>query len=204
MTTSSPSTEGEGDERFHIVIPSPVGPLLIVARNGAVVGVYHEHHDPAPTPCTLGQGTNIPGNSEHHGPSSPGALGRAPSRPTLTVLAEAARELREYFEGSRREFGIRTSAQGTPFQAGVWAALAEIPYGERRSYREIAAGLGNPAMGRAVGAAVRANPLSIITPGHRVVSTTGKVVGYAAGTEAKTALLELEQPSRPLSATGDR
>jgi methylated-DNA-[protein]-cysteine S-methyltransferase len=112
------------------------------------------------------------------------------------VLLEAARQLGEYCHGDRRSFELPLLAAGTGFQHRVWARVAAIPYGETRTYRSIAAVLGNPAMGRAVGAAVRANPLSILVPGHRVVAGNGALAGYAAGVEAKRFLLDLEAGRR--------
>ncbi|BBE23023.1 methylated-DNA--protein-cysteine methyltransferase [Arthrobacter sp. MN05-02] len=184
MTTIDQHSE---DERFFVELPSPVGPLRVVAHRSAVVGVYHGEHHPPPDPGLLGQAVGEQGTTpEDAGPAA------VPPAATADLLGTATRELTEYFDGSRLVFDVPTSLQGTPFQLSVWTALARIPYGERRSYRDIAAYLGNPRMGRAIGAAVRVNPLSIIVPGHRVVSTTGAVVGYAAGPEAKTALLDLE------------
>ncbi len=104
----------------------------------------------------------------------------------------ASDQFRAYFAGSRRAFSLPVHANGTDFQQKVWAAVLAIPYGETRSYRELAAQLGNPLMGRAVGAAIRVNPLSIIIPGHRVVRSTGGITGYSAGPEVKRFLLELE------------
>lgn len=85
---------------------------------------------------------------------------------------------------------------GTDFQRSVWDAVSKIPYGETRTYKDIAHALGNDSMGRAIGAAVRANPVSILIPGHRVVGSGGAVTGYAAGVPVKRALLELEAAVR--------
>lgn len=104
----------------------------------------------------------------------------------------ASDQFRAYFAGSRRAFSLPVHANGTDFQQKVWAVVLAIPYGETRSYKELAAQLGNPLMGRAVGAAIRANPLAIIIPGHRVVRSTGGITGYSAGPEVKRFLLELE------------
>ncbi|WP_246018505.1 methylated-DNA--[protein]-cysteine S-methyltransferase [Arthrobacter crusticola] len=117
-----------------------------------------------------------------------GSTGRDAGR----VLLDAARQLEEYFAGTRRSFQLLLLPAGTGFQHRVWATVARIPYGQTRTYRSIAAALGNPAMGRAVGAAVRANPLSILIPGHRVVAGNGALAGYAAGIDAKRFLLDLE------------
>lgn len=190
-------------QRFHCVMSTPIGRLLIVATAVAVAGVYHEEHNPRPAPTLLGELAVLPrpqdGADGAHdagkgGPRSAPKKGlcSAPSS-TIELLSAASQEMSEYFQGLRRQFDVATDSGGTLFQRRVWSALAQIPYGERRSYRDVATALGNPSMGRAIGAAVRTNPLSIIVPGHRVVSSTGAVVGYAAGIGVKTALLELEQ-----------
>jgi methylated-DNA-[protein]-cysteine S-methyltransferase len=111
------------------------------------------------------------------------------------VLNEAIRELREYFEGSRREFTVPLEMAGTDFQLRVWRALLAIPYGETRAYREIATSIGAPTAVRAVGAANGANPLPIIVPCHRVIGSNGKLVGYGGGLPLKKRLLKLERES---------
>ncbi|MCK6546934.1 methylated-DNA--[protein]-cysteine S-methyltransferase [Myxococcota bacterium] len=108
------------------------------------------------------------------------------------ILAQAARELTEYFAGARRAFTVPLAAEGTPFQREVWAALVEIPFGETCSYRALAERLGRPAAVRAVGAANRVNPIGIIVPCHRVIGAGGALVGYAGGLETKRRLLEHE------------
>lgn len=108
------------------------------------------------------------------------------------------RQLAEYFEGSRAEFFVTASARGTEFQRRVWAALAEIPYGETISYGTLAARVGAPRDRiRAVAAAVGANPLLIIRPCHRVVGADGSLTGYAGGVPAKRALLVHEGALQP-------
>ena len=117
-------------------------------------------------------------------------------RGTPTPLThEAFRQLQEYFAGERREFSLPYALHGTEFQKKVWAALAAIPYGQTRSYRDIAAAVGNPKAVRAVGAANGKNPLWIILPCHRVVGADGSLTGYAGGLEMKKRLLELEKTS---------
>ncbi|WP_434994033.1 methylated-DNA--[protein]-cysteine S-methyltransferase [Arthrobacter sp. Ld5] len=192
-------TTQHATDRWHRTIPSPVGPLTIVAGTGVIVGLYHEGHSPAPDRTQLGtliaQGhPREPGAPA--GPVVPVAAATVPPAITVDLLGRAGRELGEYFAGSRHTFDIPIEFRGTAFQQRVWAALGTIPYGQTRSYRDIAARLGNPRMGRAIGAAVRSNPVSIIVPGHRVIGSTGAVTGYAAGTGAKTALLELEASHR--------
>jgi len=109
-----------------------------------------------------------------------------------TVLREAERQLRAYFEGALREFELPLDMQGTDFQKRVWTQLRTIPYGETRSYGQIAAAIGAAAAVRAVGAANGANPIAIVVPCHRVIGTSGKLVGYGGGLALKKRLLELE------------
>lgn len=109
------------------------------------------------------------------------------------VLAQAAREIGEYFEGERRVFTVPTAAAGTPFQQAVWNALKKIPYGETRSYGEIARQIGHPRASRAVGQANNRNPLPIVVPCHRVIGASGALTGYAGGLDIKVRLLELER-----------
>lgn len=108
------------------------------------------------------------------------------------VLVDCAEQLTDYFAGRRQHFDLPLAARGTAFQQSVWNALADIPYGELRSYRDIARSIGNPAAVRAVGAANGRNPLPIVVPCHRVIGSNGSLTGFAGGLEAKTFLLELE------------
>ena len=108
------------------------------------------------------------------------------------VLTDAIRQLREYFSGQRREFNLPLAQEGTDFQQRVWQALTAIPYGESRSYRDIAVALGNQKATRAVGAANGRNLLPIVVPCHRVIGSDGWLTGFAGGLEAKRTLLELE------------
>jgi O-6-methylguanine DNA methyltransferase len=105
------------------------------------------------------------------------------------------RELDAYFAGRLQKFTLPLDLRGTTFQKAVWNALLEIPYGETRSYSDIARGIGKPAAVRAVGLANGANPVSIIVPCHRVIGKRGDLVGYGGGLERKRALLELEARS---------
>jgi methylated-DNA-[protein]-cysteine S-methyltransferase len=180
--------------RQHYRIDSPVGGLTLVAALDGLVGVYHEHHDPQPGVVLLGEEWREQGppDKEHPQAGPEGGGDRLRTSAAGLVLLEAARQLAEYFRGDRQAFELPLLAAGTGFQHRVWARVAAIPYGNTRSYRSIAAALGNPAMGRAVGAAVRANPLSIVVPGHRVVAGNGALAGYAAGIEVKRYLLDLE------------
>jgi len=120
------------------------------------------------------------------------------------VLTRAARQLAEYFAGTRRTFDLPLAftTRATPFQQKVWRALLTIPFGETRSYGEIAAQIGSPRAVRAVGAANGRNPISIIAPCHRVIGSNGDLTGFGGGMEAKAWLLAHESPQRDLLATG--
>lgn len=108
------------------------------------------------------------------------------------LLKEAAAQLKEYFGGTRREFDLPLALEGTAFQRAVWEALLTIPYGETRSYGQIAQNIGNPKACRAVGMANNRNPIAIIVPCHRVIGASGKLVGYGGGLDIKERLLALE------------
>ncbi|WP_019482904.1 methylated-DNA--[protein]-cysteine S-methyltransferase [Arthrobacter sp. TB 23] len=206
--------------KTHKFIDTPIGRLLLVVERGALTAVFHDLHKPPPIPSAVGLpfarilGANtIPGLS--NGSGAPGTSGgsagsgghtsaaggsgvveehmsAASLKADTATFNRASDQFRAYFAGSRRAFSLPVHANGTDFQQKVWAAVLAIPYGETRSYRELAAQLGNPLMGRAIGAAIRVNPLSIIIPGHRVVRSTGGITGYSAGPEVKRFLLELE------------
>ena len=109
------------------------------------------------------------------------------------LLREAAKQIGEYFSGTRKAFDLPLSYHGTPFQMADWGALLTIPYGETRSYRDIAEQIGNPKAYRAVGMANNRNPIGIIIPCHRVIGHDGGMVGYGGGLPIKTYLLELER-----------
>lgn len=122
--------------------------------------------------------------SEAHG-------GDEGTRTALTDLV--AGQLQEYFSGTRKSFDFPYELRGTDFQRQVWSALLDIPYGQTRSYRQIAQAIGRPTASRAVGAANGKNPIWIAIPCHRVVGTDGSLTGYAGGVGMKRALLELEK-----------
>ena len=115
------------------------------------------------------------------------------------VLAEAQRQLEEYFGGKRFEFDLPLAPEGTTFQQQAWQALREIPYGETRSYQQQAERLGDARFARAVGHANGRNPISIIVPCHRVLGKNGKLTGFASGVDKKAKLLELETRYRPFT-----
>ena len=106
---------------------------------------------------------------------------------------EGVRQVLEYFAGTRREFSLPLRPNGTPFQLRVWRALTEIPYGETRTYGDIARAIGAPGAARAVGGANNKNPIAIIVPCHRVIGANGALTGYAGGLDKKDFLLKLEK-----------
>jgi methylated-DNA-[protein]-cysteine S-methyltransferase len=158
--------------RAHIVVDSPVGPLTLVAAGGALAGLMMTGQRHAPGPETFGAPDPAPG---------PGAL------------ADAARQLAEYFAGDRTEFDLELALSGTPFQQRVWKELRAIGYGETISYGQLAERIGQPTAFRAVGLANGKNPVSIIVPCHRVIGSGGSLTGYGGGLERKQFLLALEQ-----------
>lgn len=155
---------------IHRIHDSPVGPLTLVAHDGALTGLYFE---------------------EHRHPASAERLGE---RGDDEVVTETARQLDEYFAGSRESFDLPLAPVGTPFQQRVWLALRRIPFGETRSYAALADDLGDRLAIRAVAAANGRNPISIVVPCHRVIGSDGSLTGYAGGVDRKRALLELEHP----------
>lgn len=144
-------------------ISSPIGDLTLTEEEGALTGLYF------------------------------GRLSRPGEEGPTALLEETARQLREYFAGQRREFDLPLRLRGTAFQMQVWKALQAIPYGEVRTYGEIARAIGKPKACRAVGMANHKNPISIIVPCHRVVGAGGSLTGYGGGLENKRFLLELEK-----------
>ncbi len=116
-----------------------------------------------------------------------------------TPFAEAVLQLKEYFQGVRRSFKLALAPQTTPFQRKVLDVLQTIPYGETRTYKEVAISIGNPKAVRAVGAANGRNPIPIIIPCHRVIGSDGALTGFGGGIDAKRALLQLESTGRALA-----
>lgn len=153
------------------VVASPVGALTLVADDDGLVAVLWPE---------AGEAARVPLPALHDDAGHP-------------VLRAAADQLAAYFAGERRAFDLRLAPRGTAFQRCVWTALAAIPFGETRSYADIAAAIGSPVAVRAVGAANGRNPISIIVPCHRVVGSTGKLTGFAGGMTAKAQLLALER-----------
>lgn len=167
----------------HAVISSPIGPLTLVADGGALTAVYMENHKRGPAPEALGTRVRLAG---HDDGAAAGAV----------VLARTRDQLGEYFAGDRREFDVPLAPAGNPFRQRVWALLREIPYGETRSYGELARQLGDRNLAQAVGSANARNPVSVIIPCHRVVGAAGALTGYAGGLDRKHFLLGLEDPRR--------
>ena len=151
------------------MIHSPVGNLKLVASDKGLVAILWQNDKP----------TRV-------------RLNELVEDPTHPILLDTERELGEYFAGKRKAFSIPLDMRGTPFQKNVWHALRAIPFGETRSYGQLAKQLGNPQAMRAVGAANGRNPISIIAPCHRVVGSTGKLTGFAGGLDVKARLLALE------------
>ena len=114
-------------------------------------------------------------------------------RESKPVLAPYVGELSEYFDGDRRAFSMPLDLRGTPFQLACWHALLAIPYGETRTYADIARAIGHPHAFRAVGMANNRNPIAIVVPCHRVIATGGSLCGYGGGLGLKRKLLDLEQ-----------
>jgi methylated-DNA-[protein]-cysteine S-methyltransferase len=160
-----------GTEKRHVykVVDSPVGKLTLVASHEGLAAILWEHDNPRRVRL------NIEAEDNEH-----------------PVLVEAERQLGEYFAGQRKQFALTLDLAGTPFQRKVWNALLTIPFGETRSYGQIARQIGNPDAVRAVGAANGRNPVSIVAPCHRVIGSSGKLTGFAGGLEAKAQLLALE------------
>jgi methylated-DNA-[protein]-cysteine S-methyltransferase len=148
---------------------SPVGKLTLVASSEGLAAILWENDRPDRVRLSIGA------QDESH-----------------PVLVETERQLGEYFGGRRKTFALKLDLAGTAFQRKVWNALLTIPFGETRSYAQIARQIGSPAAVRAVGAANGRNPVSIVAPCHRVIGSTGKLTGFAGGLDVKAHLLELE------------
>jgi methylated-DNA-[protein]-cysteine S-methyltransferase len=156
---------------YHIIIPSPVGQLTLIASDKGLAAVLWENEDPKRV-----------------------GIDKGDSGDDFPLLLTTTQQLKEYFNGTRKVFDLQLDFYGTDFQLQVWHALLTIPYGETRSYLQIAQQINNEKSVRAVGAANGKNPISIITPCHRVIGSSGKLTGFAGGLEAKAFLLQLESP----------
>jgi methylated-DNA-[protein]-cysteine S-methyltransferase len=150
----------------HAVFESPLGPLTLVERDGALAGLYMAEHRHMPP---------VPGDRDD------------------SILPDLQEQLTAYFARELKDFDVRVAVAGTPFQQQVWAGLGQIPYGETWSYAELARHIGSPTAVRAVGLANGRNPVSIVVPCHRVVGSNGSLTGYGGGLERKRLLLDLER-----------
>ncbi|MFR9794356.1 methylated-DNA--[protein]-cysteine S-methyltransferase [Streptomyces sp. MS06] len=153
----------------HTVIDSPYGPLTLVAEDGLLCGLYmtEQRHRPP---------------EEAFGTPDAGAV----------PFAAAEEQLEAWFAGELKEFDLELRLDGTPFQRSVWRQLQLIPYGETRSYGQLADALGKPGASRAVGLANGRNPIGIIVPCHRVIGANGSLTGYGGGVGRKQRLLDFE------------
>ena len=158
-------------------VETPVGKLKLVASDKGLTAILWENDSPRRVPLI----------DLVHGDKHP-------------VLVQVEDQLKEYFAGSRRAFDIPLDMRGTSFQKNVWEALLAIPFGETRSYGDLAKQLGRPSASRAVGAANGRNPVSIVVPCHRVIGSSGKLTGFAGGLEVKAHLLDLEKKGTNLFA----
>ncbi|MGD0792718.1 MAG: methylated-DNA--[protein]-cysteine S-methyltransferase [Terriglobales bacterium] len=156
---------------FYFRAPSPVGPLFLAASTKGLVRLEFEARMQRLNPST----TRL-----HE------------SKPALALYL---RELNDYFAGKRREFCFPLDLRGTEFQLACWHALLEIPYGETRSYRDVAQAIGHPRAYRAVGMSNNRNPVAIVVPCHRVIASSSSLCGYGGGLDIKRKLLDLEQTS---------
>jgi len=176
---------------------SPVGPLFLAASGQGLVALEFDARLPGqqtirPNPRDL--------RSERSSESERSTSERARNKATRfdqsdeseRALQPYARELEEYFAGQRRQFSFPLDLRGTEFQLACWRALLQIPYGETRSYADIARAVGKPSGFRAVGMANNRNPVAIVVPCHRVIASDGTLCGYGGGLDVKRKLLELE------------
>lgn len=154
----------------YAFMPSPVGALKLIASDTGLAAILWENDDPKRVWLfPLAENNNHP------------------------ILLETRRQLSDYFAGRLQKFTVPLDFAGTDFQKKVWGALLTIPFGETRSYAQIAQQIGNPKAVRAVGAANGKNPISIIAPCHRVIGANGTLTGFAGGLDAKAQLLDLEK-----------
>ena len=164
--------------REHVILPSPIGPLTLVAEARQLTALYMDAQQHRPDEDSLG----VPGDADD-----------AP-------FATAARQLADYFAGQLTEFDLPLAPAGTPFQRRVWAALQTIPYGQTWSYAQLAEKIGQATAVRAVGLANGRNPIALVIPCHRVIGSDGSLTGYGGGLDRKRFLLDLE--ARAADAAG--
>ncbi|GAA2612371.1 methylated-DNA--[protein]-cysteine S-methyltransferase [Streptomyces axinellae] len=154
--------------RTYTVTDSPLGPLTLVATDGALSGVYMERQRHLPPKETFGE-------------------------PDAGPFGAVIAQLGEYFAGERTDFDLELAPQGTDFQRTVWDGLRRIPYGMTVTYGELAEEIGRPGAARAAGLANGRNPISVVIPCHRVIGSTGSLTGYGGGLERKRYLLDFER-----------
>jgi len=152
----------------YAVMDSPMGPVTVASTGKGIASI-------------------------HFGNSVPSGGLTDPSANHQTV-----EQLTEYFEGKRTQFDLPLDVEGTPFQKAVWSELLRIPYGETRTYGEIAKAIGRPGAARAVGMANHENPVAVVIPCHRVIGRDGSLTGYAGGVQLKAQLLSIERRHRTL------
>lgn len=168
--SNAKTSSAESDMGYvYKTMKTPVGELTLVGSDRGLAAVLWEDEDPSRV-----------------------RLGERKLDAAHPVLLQAQHELKEYFAGTRRKFTVPLDPAGTQFQSKVWSALRTIPFGETRSYGQIADQIGRGKAVRAVGAANGRNPLSIIVPCHRVIGANGKLTGFAGGLKVKAQLLALE------------
>lgn len=176
-TESTMPMLGDTSELSRLIVASPVGDLTLIASPRGLRAVLWPN-----------EFVPLREDDAEHVPLAPGGPAAA-----CAVLEQARRQLSEYFAGDRRDFDVPLDPVGTNFQLAAWMELRRIPFGATISYGEQARRLGDVRKSRAVGAANGRNPISIIVPCHRVVGSNGKLVGFAAGLDAKAWLLDHEQ-----------
>jgi methylated-DNA-[protein]-cysteine S-methyltransferase len=152
----------------YAVMDSPMGPLTVASTEKGIASIHF--------------GNTLPD----------GAV------TDLSANHATVEQLTEYFEGKRTRFDVQLDVEGTPFQKAVWNELLRIPYGETRTYGEIAKAIGRPGAARAVGLANHDNPIAVVIPCHRVLGRDGSLTGYAGGIHLKAQLLSIERRSRTL------
>jgi len=157
------------EKLFYFRAPSPAGPLFFAASTKGLVRLEFEARVQRLNPSAI------------------------ELEESKSVLASYLRELDQYFSGKRREFSLPLDLRGTDFQLACWRALLEIPYGETRSYGDIAHAIGHPRAYRAVGMSNNRNPIAIVVPCHRVIASSGSLCGYGGGLDLKRRLLDLER-----------
>ena len=157
-------------KQFYTTLASPVGFLKLVASDNGLVAVLWEDDDPKRVRLE-------PQREENDN----------------DILVETERQLKSYFDGTLKVFSVPLDFVGTEFQTSVWKALLKIPFGQTRTYTQIAKQIGRPTAARAVGAASGKNPISIMAPCHRVVGANGDLTGFAGGLDTKELLLNLER-----------